>query len=539
MSARGVLIGLLAVLGGAWVLSPAAAAGWHGTRHGGPRVQLAELLAAAQAQKESHDLVAARATLEQAYALQPTTAVLCELGILAAADGRRLDAQDALRRCQAPGGAIPPAATPPPESGELGIAGPHRALVLVDAHVVGVLPLLLPLLLAPGTHQVQLAGGTHRPSAEVLVLPGRAALLTFTGKAKVTLLPAVALLVDFSHSPSEAGSLLRHAAAQAVQAQHLGILGQWGGLAEKLELTGCPDAPCEQTLAQRHRLRYVVAARALAEPDGWQLWTQLFDAEVGDVASEQAADCERCTLDQAGARLAELLTKTLHLGQRRPTGILEVTSTPPGGEVLLSGLRLGQTPLRRAAFAGEHAIVVQRAGFAPYQNEVVVEPGRGAALDATLRESIAQVPAPAAPPVPPTPVPPSPQSEPALALAPPLPEPRATVTRPAASRAPRPRWRVGLGAALTSVGAVVLGFGIAGLAVDGRCTQSPIAAPNGELCPSGRVVNSSGVGAALIAAGVVTVGLGASMWSLPGARAAEVQATSPASIDPDAADGAF
>lgn len=395
MSARVVLVGLLAVCGLAVATAPAVEAARHGGRRGG--VQLAELLAAAQAQQQSGQLAMARTSLEQAYLLQPSAELLCALGALATADGRQLDAQDALRRCALAGHREPPAATAPrPESGELSVAGPRRGFVFVDGHVVGALPLTAPLLLAPGPHRLQILAGSQKVGVGVQVLPGRAALLTLAGKVTVTPLPAVALLVDFSHSPEEAAPLLRQAATQAVQSQHLGLLGQWGGLDEKLELSGCPDASCEQTLAQRHQLRYVMAARAAVEPDGWQLWAQLFDAEVGGVASEQAADCEHCTAGQAGTRLGELLTQALQLGKSRPTGVLEVTSVPPGGEVMISGLRLGQTPLRRTAFAGEHAIVVQHAGFAPYQNEVVVEPGRGAALDATLHESVAEA-APRAP----------------------------------------------------------------------------------------------------------------------------------------------
>lgn len=535
-------LGLLAALGCALATLPTADAGRHGSRHGGGHP--GELVATAQAQARAGDHAAARATLEQAYRLAPEPALLCALGELLAKEGRALEAQDALRRCTV-GAPRTPASLPasPPPSGELSISGPRHALVVVDDHVVGSLPLPLPLLLAPGPHRVALEAGSHRFHAAVQVLPGRGALLTLAGQAKVSLMPAVALLVDFSHSPDQAAPLLQQAATQAVKSRRLGLLGQWGALGEPLELAGCQDAPCEQALAQKHKVRYVVAARVAAEPDGWQLWTQLFDAEVGGVASEQAADCERCTVEQAGQRLGELLTQTLTTGQSRPTGLLEITSTPPGGDVLLAGLRLGQTPLRRIAFAGEHAIVVQRAGFTPYQNEVVVEPGRGAALDATLRESVATLPPPSpptlstlstlptppSPPSPPTqPTQPGPPAEPAVVLRPrkaPLPSALQPQPPHAAERAARPRWRVGVGIAASAVGATLLGFGAAGLALDGRCTQAPQATPSGELCPSGRVVDSSAAGAGLLAAGLATLGAGTLLWALPGARKLELSAT--------------
>lgn len=524
----GALLALLGTLAG----SADATTGRHVSRRGGAKARVAELLAAAQTQSSAGELQAARTTLEQAYRLQPSPEILCALGTLAAKAGRLLDAQDALRRCAAAGAAgrdaeQSPATAKRPESGELTVLGPRRALVLVDAHVMGVLPLTSALLLAPGPHQISLEVGTRRVSSPVNVPAGRAALLTLTSQPRVMLMPAAALLSDFAGTPEATESLFYRTAAQAIKTRNLGLLGQWGALTERLELGSCRDAVCQQALAQKYALRYVVAARAVAEPDGWQLWVQLFDAEVGAVASEQSSGCEQCTGEQAGARLGELLGQALQQGQSRPTGILEVTSIPPGGEVLLAGLRLGQTPLRHPAFAGEHAIVVQHPGFAPYQNEVVVEPGRGAALDAVLRASTAEsalvAPAPA-----PSPIPAAAQAE--LASAPASRQtavPTALLSLPAAPplrRAPRPRWRLGLGIAASVVGAALSGFGAAGLALDGSCTQTPLPTASGELCPSGRVINSSAAGAGLLAAGLSTLGAGTLLWALPGARTIEVSA---------------
>ena len=169
------LLGLLAAVGCALAPLPAAHAGRHGSRRGSGR----ELLATAQAQASAGDRLAARATLEQAYRLSPSPEILCALGELAAKDGRVLEAHDARRRCTAAraGDGAPSPAASLPESGELSISGPRRALVVVDEHVVGALPLPLPLLLAPGPHQVALEAGSHRWAAAVKVLPGRAALV--------------------------------------------------------------------------------------------------------------------------------------------------------------------------------------------------------------------------------------------------------------------------------------------------------------------------------------------------------------------------
>ena len=61
----------------------------------------------------------------------------------------------------------------------------------------------------------------------------------------------------------------------------------------------------------------------------------------------------------------------------------------------------------------------------------------------------------------------------------------------------RPRWRMGFGVGVGLVGALVLGFGIPALAVDGRCIQAP--SLPGEVCP--RQYDTRTLGAALTVSG--------------------------------------
>ena len=85
-----------------------------------------------------------------------------------------------------------------------------------------------------------------------------------------------------------------------------------------------------------------------------------------------------------GRWLSALTTEFLHKAQQRKTDAgSDVAAT--GATVRLNGMRLGQTPIIVTTFAGEHRVEIQKPGFAPYQNEVVVDPGRGAALDALLQ----------------------------------------------------------------------------------------------------------------------------------------------------------
>ena len=191
---------------------------------------------------------------------------------------------------------------------------------------------------------------------------------------------------------------------------------------------------------------------------------------------------------------------------------------------------------------------MQLAGYAPYRSEVFVDPGRGAAIDAQLQpERTTTEPSTAggAPSVLQT------QSAAALDGAVARRNSASTTTAPVASSAgpdpavklltnvsiipeksqssvagkvpveyfPRPRWRIVTGAVGVAAGATLLGFGIAGLAVDGRCSVPTTPGALGrEVCSSGQVIDSRLPGGLLTAAGLVVTGVSATLWALPGER---------------------
>ncbi|MBL8635640.1 MAG: PEGA domain-containing protein [Myxococcales bacterium] len=164
----------------------------------------------------------------------------------------------------------------------------------------------------------------------------------------------------------------------------LWIPGTLMGTTQWPQPSQCTDSECQAELCQKSELRQLVSLRVWRDGDDWQLVGQLYDAQMADFAAEVSTSCLGCEPGKLGARLSGLTTELLHKAQQRKTGMLEVTSQPPGATVRLNGMRLGQTPLVVTTFAGEHRVEIQKPGFAHYQNEVVVEPGRGAALDALL-----------------------------------------------------------------------------------------------------------------------------------------------------------
>ena len=86
----------------------------------------------------------------------------------------------------------------------------------------------------------------------------------------------------------------------------------------------------------------------------------------------------------------------------------------------------------------------------------------------------------------------------------------------------RPRWRLGVGAGLTAVGGLVIGFGVPALAIDSRCIDSPMST-NGAC---GTLYDTQSLGAALTAVGAGLAFSGILMMAWPPSR----EAAGPSSV---------
>lgn len=135
--------------------------------------------AAIQAQAQG-DTQAALRYLEQGYRIYPSPRSLYNLGVIQWTQARTIEGADLYRRyLQELGPEIDPErrrevesalSRPRPPAGELAVSGEPGALVLLDERLVGVLPLSLPLLCAPGPHRVRIEkGGRQAEAAEVHV----------------------------------------------------------------------------------------------------------------------------------------------------------------------------------------------------------------------------------------------------------------------------------------------------------------------------------------------------------------------------------
>lgn len=90
----------------------------------------------------------------------------------------------------------------------------------------------------------------------------------------------------------------------------------------------------------------------------------------------------------------------------------------------------------------------------------------------------------------------------------------------------RPRWRLGVGAGLNGLGAVLLGFGIPALAVDGACVHGP--AIPGSQCPE--LFQTTAIGRGLVIPGALLLVAGTLTAAWPVTNRTERTAASPQNV---------
>lgn len=465
-----------------------------------PREQAKQLLQAGVTALAAKDFSSAAQSLSGSYRLVPSLGTLFQLGELAAAQGRTAEAQDLMRRFlhDANESAQSPAlkeaqrilALPTPPSGEVQVTGERNAVVLIDDRAVGVLPLPLPLLLPIGEHKVVVERDTLRLEDGVTVLAGRTVELRcqfHPGVVVATIPPALLVLSDHPALSGEPAKRLDQQLAQAAGQAHLTLLRQREALMQAPKLAEClPMTRCQVELAMQNLLQNVLVLKAALRAGSttdWQLKVVLLDATVGDAAAELEKECSGCTAERAADLLAETAAAAIKQGLLRPHGVLEIDSVPAGAAVTAGPRSLGATPTRRPYFSGPVEVTLKYPGYKPKQATLNVQPGQTASLKLELeREPV-----------------------PTFVTPPPV------VTR--TEILPRPRWRLGVGAAASALGVALVGFGGSALSVNGSCVPDSFV---GGQCQN--IYMTTGVGSGLIVGGVLLVAGGVTLLALPGKR---------------------
>jgi len=498
----GVLVGL-------GLFSPSDAIGRHEKR---PKASVQDqqqaqtLVSSGNTALAANNLSAAKTAFEEAFRKNPAPEVLFRIGKLAEAEGRIVAAQDVMRRfLQETGGEndgpdqkdaqriVQLEAAP---SGEVSVIGARGAWVTVDDHLIGALPLQMPLLLEAGNHRIVVEFSDQRIEEQVKSLPGQTVEMRFnqkTGTVVVSVPPALVLIVDGDLTAEQQKALHAAVGKQVLRDRQVVVPGD-KAIKLKPALASClSSASCLAELGLANEALYVLRVKAkknqAATPDGkanWDFAIDAFDPSVGDYAGRSTASCSDCASEQAFAAAATSVGTVIQQSSARARGSVEITSKPPGADVLIGGEKVGVTPYKGSRFVGDVEVELRLLGQPPFQKTLSVQPGQTAQVEATLAK-------------------PDDAAEPAPFVPPP---PKAPVYRTEVG--PRPKWRLLLGGSLIGAGLVVAGFGVSALSVDGKST-----------CPGGTcqtIYATQGIGSLLLGIGAASVAGGIVAIVLPGPK---------------------
>ncbi len=440
---------------------------------------------------------AAYQTLLTAFPQAPAQTTY-HLGRLAAAEQQPVAARDLLRRFladQSLDAADPLRAEaqklldslPSREAGEVSVGAPRGAQVQLDGRLVGALPLTLPLLVQSGVHRLQVSQGRWRAETEFQVRTARTVEVRFKSGSDLAVVtrPASVLSCEQYAGDGAGAEPISHALESAVKHENYAFLSWQAALAYAPDLAACEPPPKDQlsaaeaqaacclALAQRFGIERIVDLRLSLAGSKWQGELGLREPEVDGAVSVVPLACGDCSPKEAGQRLAETLTKLFAQADKQGRSSLQIDSRPPGAEVFLAGRRVGTTPYARKVWAGSYPLELRRSGYANATQPVEVIAEQPATVSVEL----------------------VPQTVVAAPLPPTLP-PR------------RPTWRIGVGAAGLAAGALLIGFGISALSVNGACSLDGLPACNG-------IYRTTGVGGGLVAVGSALAIGGAVLIALP------------------------
>lgn len=460
------------------------------------------------------DIDGAYQALEQAYRARPSAELLFWLGQVAEAEKRPVAAQDYMRRFLMEAGVDKDEAAAALRAQaqkladqstdgatEARVVGPKGALLLVDGHLAGTLPLPGTLLLAAGAHGLAIETKRKRLEGKVQTIAGRGIEVLFDLEASAVLVsqqPLVLVLrVDRGVAAADQARLtvatreaLSKARCSAVQAAE--------ALRSAPELRGClAEIGCALRLADKNGLDYALRLAIDSQPGPARpevsISAAVLDVAVGSVAAQVERKCSDCTSEATTAALRDAVGQVLEAGLGRPRGTLLIESEPPGAAVKIDGRLAGLAPLRRDVLAGEHTIDLSAGGQRPASERIRVEPSEKKTLRVELAAEL-------------------PEAEPA---------PAQTLAPPAGLRArlayPRPRWRLLVGGVAVGAGLVLSGVGISALSLNGQCVV-PVTAP---MLTCGYLYSTEGLGGGLLGAGLVLSLSGAGLILWPGPPPAE------------------
>jgi hypothetical protein len=345
-----------------------------------------------------------------------------------------------------------------------------------------------PLLLSPEPHLLSVAFPEQTLSTQVDVPVGRLAELRVSRDSKavlLTLLPAYIVLPDYQDLGSETEHQVDDAIEHAFQGEKKSVLRRDLALRQAPELKGCLQTQhCQDQLAAKNDVDGLLAVRVAKSGDGHRVELRLLDTATGDFAGQLARQI------MPGNLLPQLhkdITQLIVDSASRTRGVLQVRTEPSGAEITMGDRVLGLTPYQRPSFTGRYELDIHKPGYDSIRQQIEVAEGRTTEVIVGMARD---VPEPPPPPL----------------------QPLVTVVTER-TRMPRPTWRLILGGASLSAGALVLGIGANALQLNNTCLDPGIADPM-ALCGSRLQPTGFGIGA--IAGGLLMMAGGISLIAMPG-----------------------
>lgn len=252
-------------------------------------------------------------------------------------------------------------------------------------------------------------------------------------------------------------------------------------------IQGCFKEECQERIGRllgAHAvLVYSLKVWRSTSGSAWTLGATYYNVEVGALGAKATSECPSCTVAQAASALSDLVKKAVFDDAAKPRGQVLITSDPTNASVFIDGVELGVTPYKRTVFAGKHELTLRRTGHRSKNQSLNVSEGQQTNL--SIKLEVGQDP---------------------------------VQVKYVAEHAPRPKWRIGLGAGMIALGVAGIGLGAAGLNLNGRCVDDAGA----KECQMIYTTLPMGIG--FTVAGVVVAGAGAVLIALPGPRNSAVDA---------------
>lgn len=442
------------------------------------------------------DFTVAYREFSEAYRLVPSAEVLYQLGIVASAEGKQVEAHDLLRRYLAAAGSAEPSATKRAEAerilalpidvaAEVRVFGEEGSELQLDGRLIGRLPLSRPLLVTAAPHQLALVHGSSRRETALQVRAGGAAeVRADAAQPALSVVPiqTVLPLVSASSASLSGAAPWSELLGRAIEGAK-GAVFDPGVLTARGLSSACWEShSCLGAFSEQSGPDWLIYLDVKTTDGSTRLAATLLDVRGGIPVASADQKAPSYTAESAQQAVAAITAKLLADAKERPRSPVAITATTPEVEASVEGWRLGTAPLERQLLRGTYDLVLSAEGYVSEKRQLVVDDSPKIAIEAHLQ-----------PPALPKPYQP--------------PEMRWQTQ-------PRPLWRVIPGAVAIAGGAAMIGIGAWALSVNGGCIDP--GAPPMQVCPS--VYSTTAVGAGILAGGALLGIGGAVLLGLPGPR---------------------